>query len=330
MKNILTLLLVAVISFGCKTDNFTQPDKDTTPPNVSIISPANNGIVLDSALIAIYISDNIAVVKVEIYIDGNLINTRSTAPWQYKWNVDDLPPNTKHTILVKAYDGENNIGNSEIITITVHITPTSNGLVAYYPLNGNANDQSGHSYDGINYGSTSTTNRFGNSNMALSFNGGNYIEATVSLLPQGNSTRSVCCWTKTNQVFNNDAGAVYNWGKSGGINYQSQRFGYSIWHGKPYFVGEVNDCFGNKLMSDNNWHFSVITYSGSEIRIYIDGLLDTVQVKSLQTNGTTLRIGERVLGLGGEYYYGFIDDIRIYNRVLSDAEIQVLYHEDGW
>ena len=83
-------------------------------------------------------------------------------------------------------------------------------------------------------------------------------------------------------------------------------------------------------MSDNNWHFSVITYSGSEIRIYIDGLLDTVQVKSLQTNGTTLRIGERVLGLGGEYYYGFIDDIRIYNRVLSDAEIQVLYHEDGW
>ena len=45
------------------------------------------------------------------------------------------------------------------------------GLVAYYPFNGNANDESGNGNNGTVNGATLTTDRFGNTNKAYSFNG---------------------------------------------------------------------------------------------------------------------------------------------------------------
>lgn len=55
-------------------------------------------------------------------------------------------------------------------------TVTTEGLVAYYPFNGNANDESGDGHDGTVYGATLTTDRFGNTGSAYSFDGiGDYI-----------------------------------------------------------------------------------------------------------------------------------------------------------
>ena len=139
MKKILNLVLVIVIFFGCNADNTTQPEKDTTPPTVSITSPANNGSVLDSTLIVVNASDNIAVEKVEIYIDGNLVCTRSTVPWQYEWNVRNLSLNTVHTIVAKAYDAANNIGTSQTINVTVNWTDTTPPSVSITSPTNNSN-----------------------------------------------------------------------------------------------------------------------------------------------------------------------------------------------
>jgi hypothetical protein len=54
----------------------------------------------------------------------------------------------------------------------------SNGLVGYWPFNGNANDISGNANNGTNNGATLTTDRFGNSNSAYSFDGQSYIRVT--------------------------------------------------------------------------------------------------------------------------------------------------------
>ena len=51
----------------------------------------------------------------------------------------------------------------------------TNGLVAYFPFNGNANDATANGNNGTNYGATLTTNRFGMSNSAFNFNGSSYI-----------------------------------------------------------------------------------------------------------------------------------------------------------
>lgn len=45
------------------------------------------------------------------------------------------------------------------------------GLIAYFPFNGNANDEAGNGHDGIVYGATLTTDRFGNTNSAYEFDG---------------------------------------------------------------------------------------------------------------------------------------------------------------
>jgi hypothetical protein len=64
---------------------------------------------------------------------------------------------------------------------TALILPSSlrTGLVAYYPFDGNANDQSGNGNNGVAYGASLTTDRFGNTNSAYTFDGINdYIEVS--------------------------------------------------------------------------------------------------------------------------------------------------------
>jgi hypothetical protein len=74
-------------------------------------------------------------------------------------------------------------------------------LVAHYPFNGNANDESGNGYNGIAYGATLTTDRFGNPNSAFSFNEtNNFIEASGSGLPTG--ARAVILWFDATTVAN--------------------------------------------------------------------------------------------------------------------------------
>ena len=137
-KALIPFALFLIVIAGCKSDstNPTSP-ADTTPPTVSISTPTNNSTVTDSVLISVNASDNVGVEKVEFYIDGNLTNTRSTVPWQYKWIVRDLPSNSAHTILAKAYDAVNNIGSSTTINVTVNRTVQAlqlNGTTDYIRL----------------------------------------------------------------------------------------------------------------------------------------------------------------------------------------------------
>jgi len=70
----------------------------------------------------------------------------------------------------------------------------TNGLVAYYPFNGNANDAVGTN-NGTVQGATLTTDRFGNPNSAYSFNGSSSYIKTVNALPDMQSA-SVSCWVR--------------------------------------------------------------------------------------------------------------------------------------
>ena len=142
MKNIfvvMTVYLISIIVIGCKSDEPSNSSMDVTPPVISITSPANNSTILDSVTIVVSASDNVQVEKVEIYIDGNLIFTRSTIPWQFKWTIDSLGHNSIHTILAKAYDAANNIGSSSTISVTATKTPlpdtTSPNILITSPLN---------------------------------------------------------------------------------------------------------------------------------------------------------------------------------------------------
>ncbi|MEK7559416.1 MAG: S8 family serine peptidase [Patescibacteria group bacterium] len=86
------------------------PIPDTTPPTGSITnprSPARVGVNL-SINIKANATDSAGIQKVEFYIDGNLVSTDTSAPYQHTWSTTGLALGSTHPISAKAYDTSNN------------------------------------------------------------------------------------------------------------------------------------------------------------------------------------------------------------------------------
>ncbi len=82
---------------------------------------------------------------------------------------------------------------------TIDHVDLNNGLIAYYPFNGNANDESGNGYSGTVYGATLTTDRFGNSDSAYSFDGvDDYID--THYVAQNETALSFSVWVNLNSI----------------------------------------------------------------------------------------------------------------------------------
>jgi len=103
-----------------------------------------------------------------------------------------------------------------------------------------------------------------------------------------------------------------------------------------YFAASNAACIevNGSAATPNAWHHVAMTYDGSStaagIHIYVDGVLQTVSnslsalTSSIQV-ATDIKIGTDVPG-NGDSFSGTIDDVRIYNRALSAAEIARLYN----
>jgi hypothetical protein len=91
---------------------------DTTPPTVSITSPAAGGTVArrSTVLVTATASDDVGVSKVELYVNGVLTGTSTTAPYNFTWSVGGKPRGT-YRLQVNAYDGAGNAGTSSV-TVT--------------------------------------------------------------------------------------------------------------------------------------------------------------------------------------------------------------------
>jgi hypothetical protein len=205
----------------------------------------------------------------------------------------------------------------------------TNGLVAYYPFSGNVNDASGNGNNGIVYGATLTTDRFGLTNSAYYFNG---ASAYISVPLHGN-------------VFSNDFTASV-WFDA-----------YDLTNGWPGLLDEQNAAFRLQIAGDfcgcgrpnalvsysgtlPNWSLLgtnktpvntycqvVVTKSGSNVVMFLNGqMLLTNQAAAPVTQiGSYLNIGSDFLLDSDSFYHGVIDDIRIYNRALSTTEVQQLF-----
>lgn len=89
---------------------------DTTPPTISITSPASGTKVRNTIKIYVNASDNVGVTKVELYVDGSLASSSSTAPFTTSWNPKQAATGN-HTIYCKAYDAAGNTANSASIVL---------------------------------------------------------------------------------------------------------------------------------------------------------------------------------------------------------------------
>jgi len=206
----------------------------------------------------------------------------------------------------------------------------NNGLVAYYPFNGNVNDASGNNNHGFNYGATLSTDRFGNPNRAYIFDGlSNYIITPVN---SGFTTQiSLCAWFKTS--YDNFGGILCSRTTSNVSNELTLDSSY----GHPYFylsdgiganISKTDLSASNLVVNDNIWHLLVGTYDGTTLKIYVDGLL-----QGQATNTFTIavnaffKIGWDDLSGYNRYFNGKIDDVRIYNRAINAQEVLAIFNE---
>jgi hypothetical protein len=229
----------------------------------------------------------------------------------------------------------------------VHTIPTE-GLVAYYPFNGNANDEGGNENHGVVYGATLTENRFGNPASAYSFDGNDYIN--IGQLPQLNNANgiTVSCWifkTSSNRV----EGFVGKWRSS-----QFSDNVFLLYNGEQSYLNNGSFVVQTQTSSQLNhpWATGVgsvqehswvhITGVWSNIdgqsALFKNGMAESYSVQESSINQllNTNTAFPAVIGnwgnqWGSNYYMrGKIDDVRIFNRALTEEEIQALYHEGGW
>lgn len=154
----------------------------------------------------------------------------------------------------------------------------------------------------------------------LQFDGSNdYIDLSIPNLPQGNAARTIELWMKRDGNPSTRE-TIMNWG----VDAANQRSGIRLEaSGVISFVGNGvgNDLFGNVTVTDGRWHHVAVIHTGTYLGLFVDGVYETDAARTLNTNGTTLRIGERIATTGLPYS-GQIDELRIWKTDLNEADLQ--------
>jgi len=199
--------------------------------------------------------------------------------------------------------------------------------IAYWPFNGNANDESGNGHNGTVVGAALVNGRKGKSNGAYFFDGINdYI--TVPSFSRGARGFTISTWIKEDgQALNSRVMGQY------GTEYTFQLINNSAtpqtFLSLYLETGIINIVYPVSLNVD--WNHIVITTTGiiaENIYMYINGVL--VKTEQLTDNAKNIA-GNFVYGRNPQgnfqYWRGSIDDTRYYNRRLTAAEINALYNE---
>jgi hypothetical protein len=206
----------------------------------------------------------------------------------------------------------------------------NNGLVGYYPLNGNANDSSNYGNHGAINSATATTDRFGNPSGALYFDGvDDYVQINTSSSLDTRYSISIFAWI--NYQGTTDGPIVQYGSDVWGVHFWTITSNNCLYFkptqrsdtGQPAAVAYNNGCTGNA------WKFvgGTYDYSTGIAKLYVDG----VQVASLSVGqseiGTQYLIRFGNVNFDARKFKGKIDDVRIYNRALSDEDAAQLYNE---
>lgn len=217
----------------------------------------------------------------------------------------------------------------------------TNGLVSYYPLNGNANDVKGTNHGAV-YFAALAGDRFGNPNSCYSFNGTNsHIDFSGDfIVGSPSNSSSIYLWflaAGKGPIFSD-----YEGSSSGGDDVFSTQVAID-----PTLSASINSLtvasrnfpatgldhtlfVSSNSFTDQRWHCVVYTLNGAGVAcVYVDGLLKTtlgylpqlsyIDDPHWRAGGGLLFAGER------QYFHGLIDEIRVYNRALPAEEIQQLY-----
>lgn len=210
----------------------------------------------------------------------------------------------------------------------------NDGLVAYYPFNSDAMDQSTTGNHGTVYNAVPVSDRFGHPNSAYYFNGSNAsIEVPHDSTLNPKKGISFCAWVDFDDL--SKVGSIIEKGRDVSVGFYAIRFvpeqnlTAGIRFKEDAYGGATGFAPTDVIPDTSMWHFIALTYDGHRMKYYINGQLhDTLTVT--KTPGVTTE----VLAIGRHPYPGYdywfkgkIDEVRVYERALTARDILKLYDQ---
>ncbi len=223
-------------------------------------------------------------------------------------------------------------------------TLVTNGLAAYYAFSGNANDSSGNGHDGASDAVTYGADRLGVPGAAAQFNGSNSVVAIASLSSNAVTEISLSAWVLPFAAPVLQGDIISKWR---GFSYSLEDYDLALGsdlkvvfgngrHGSGYY-DLPNHCslLSTNAVAAGKWsHIAVTLDSAGTGKLWINGRLaaqDNI-LQLLPPATEPVRIGQVLYTASSPYngaiidsFNGLIDEVAIYNRALSDGEIQQLY-----
>ena len=228
----------------------------------------------------------------------------------------------------------------------------SNGLVGYWPFNGNANDESGNGNNGSYTGSSCnvcgsssvtappilTSDRFNNSDSAFQFSDQlDLISIANSSSLQLTSPYTISLWLNPSTYNLGTFGwgvIVAKWGEVSSASYQLRISDTGKLIYDTHDGSNTTSLTSNSSIQLNSWTFVVIRQINSSVSISINGITDisnpNMLIPAIVNN--TIEIGRnynQFSNYSTEGFIGKIDDVSIYNRALTQDEIANLYYAEN-
>jgi formylglycine-generating enzyme required for sulfatase activity len=203
-------------------------------------------------------------------------------------------------------------------------------LVAYYPFNGNAIDDSGNRNDGYSFNTPFGEDRFGFSQKAVSFLGrsDSYIVVSNSASIKHGDYLTIAFWVKIRSG-GSYGPRIYSkgWEYQDGIEVCVESPGKPLravgLSGPGRSVPQVSTVNG---LDENVWFHLVFTDNGTKKIVYVNGVVNNSidRVKGGQVSDSDIYLGQNSIN-HSDWFDGMLDDFRVYNRALSAAEVSSLY-----
>lgn len=339
MKSYLHLfaaLVFALIVISCKEKNHPPVIEDQSF-SIEENSPAGTivGTILaadpdDNQIIRFELVDNNSL-PFNVNVETGVITVKDEINYEEQ---------NQYIFIIRVFDNANEslsqIANITIDLIDINEFPT-NGLVAYFPLNNSTEDNSSNTNSLVLEGTSYAQDRNGINNNAISFDGTNdyakIIHSSTVDFDGYSDSYTIALWVKSNDPSNGNtnAGRLFTkWNEYSHYNYP-----VSIWYfnnsctGAVYHGDKSNKStveYGN--IWDGEWHMLtfVVNHANNQVIGYVDG--EKTEVSSNKSTQSTSNNHDIIIGYcwpNEVYYKGSIDDIVIYNRALTDTEVNDLY-----
>jgi hypothetical protein len=319
---------ITVVSGEDETPDVTPP---SIPTNLAVSAGANSVVFSWDAS-----TDDTAVKGYVTFVDGNYVDSLDANTLSIF--IGGLDPSTLYTFEVYAYDFAGN--DSEVAFITASTTEpietAEPGLVAHYPFEGNANDATPYNNHGAIGGNPvfePVTNRPNAAGMCIVFDGDGDSVLAPNAVHLISDYTTVGFWIRVDGQNLEDPEAYIldfgHWDERWKISLPQHLKIVWTTNGNnlqfEHFISDMDSKDGNELVPGFWWYVTMV-HDGTDDIIYLDGIEVNRKPVDTELNSTArpLGMGNNPID-GGQFFEGALDEVKIYNKALTSAEILQLY-----